>query len=145
MMPVRRARFASRCQHRNSTLSAKDLGRELGSAVLDACRSLWCEFVELSLLEPKSFDNNEQELLHWYAEVRYQIDGRGGHCTQCRAHVRHAIPLRVEIDDAIRDFPCLCTRCIVGFEYQADRIWYTVAGKFIEHPVRCARSREKAA
>lgn len=142
----RRASISDRNSHPQSELRPRrSLENELGPAVLDACRSLWSEFVELASVDPESFSDNEHELLRWYAEVQFQLGSGGSRCAECRAHVRQAIPIRVEIADAVRDFRCLCTRCIVGFEHEADRMWYTVAGKLIEHPIRRASTYEKAA
>jgi len=147
-MPVqhRRTLIWSRKQHERGVRANghRDLEHELGPAVLDACRCIWREFVELSSLDPQSFADDEQELLRWYAELQFRLGTGGGHCDECGAHVRHALPMRAEIGDSVRDYHCLCTRCLVAVEHEADRIWYTVAGRHIEHPIR-SRTQMQAA
>src|SRR5947209_7387653 len=70
----------------------RDLEHELAPAVLDACRSLWQEFADLSALDPRAFCNDEHELLRWYAELHFRLGSGGGRCVECGAHVRHALP-----------------------------------------------------
>ena len=124
---LRRAGFSGR----------HDLDRELGSAVLDACRSLWREFVELSSVNPSAFPVDEQDLLRWYAEWQFRLGAGGGRCGECRTHVRHALPMRCELrDGSERRFLCLCTRCMVALEHSCDRMWYDLGDRVIEHPLR---------
>lgn len=145
MKTERQQRRAGTSNRRGTPAPQRSLEEELGPAVLDACRAIWSEFVELSSFEPRSFGDDEQELLHWYAELQFRLGAGGGRCSECGAHVRHALPMRVEMEDSILDFRCLCTRCMVAFEQQAERMWYTVAGRFIEHPIRCGRAEKIAA
>lgn len=124
----------------------RDLERELAPAVLDACHLVWKEFAELSGSDPSAFPDDEQDLLRWYAELQFRLGGGGGRCVECRAHVRHALPLRAEMSNgSIREFLCLCTRCVVAIEHDADRIWYMVGDQRIEHPIRCRRFHRRAA
>ncbi len=124
----------------------RDLEHELAPAVLDACRSLWREFAELSCLDPDMFSEDEHELLRWYAELQFRLGAGGGRCVECRAHVRHALPIRAELmDGSAREFLCLCTRCLVAVEHEADRMWYVLGDKLIEHPVPWRRAHRKAA
>ncbi len=119
---------------------------ELAPAVLDACRSLWIEFTELSRLDPLMFSENERELLRWYAEQEFRLGAGGSRCVACRAHVRHALPIRAEAGDgSVREFLSLCTRCLVALEYESDRIWYVVGDRLIEHYVPRRRANRKAA
>ena len=54
------------------------------------------------------------EILRAYAELRYRLVG-GGHCSVCRAHVRHVLPITTErFDGETKDYDCLCTRCFEG-------------------------------
>ncbi len=127
------------------SLPSRELEIELAPAVLDACRSLWREFTDLASLDPDTFCEDEHELLRWYAELQFRL-GAGGRCAECRSHVRHALPVRVEMPDgAVREFPCLCTRCLVAVEYGAARIWYRVDDKLIEHRISRGRVLRKAA
>ncbi|MCU1284227.1 MAG: hypothetical protein JWO13_577 [Acidobacteriales bacterium] len=55
-------------------------------------------------------------LIQCYAEFQYKLNG-GAKCPQCRAHVRHVVPVRAEHEDGtFQDFTCLCTRC-----FEAER------------------------
>ena len=131
--------------HEDSPSSA-DLELELAPAVLDACRNLWREFSELSCIEPGSFCDQEHELLRWYAELQFRLGAGGGRCVECRAHVRHALPIRAEIlGGSVREFLCLCTRCVVAVEHAASRMWYMIEDKLIEHPLRGRRVQRQAA
>lgn len=123
----------------------RDLELEFAPAILDTCRTLWREFAELSSLDPIAFCEREHELMRWYAELQFRVSG-GGRCVECRAHVRHALPIRAEtLDGSVREFLCLCTRCLVALEQDADRIWYMVDDRLVEHPIACRRSYRKAA
>ncbi len=125
---------------------ARDLELELAPAVLDACRSLWREFADLAALDPNTFSDHEHELLRWYAELQFRLGAGGGHCAECRAHVRHALPIRAEmLDGHVREYLCLCTRCVVAIEYEAIRMWYMIGDKLIEHPFDANRVLRQAA
>ena len=125
---------------------SRNLELELAPAILDACRSLWREFAELSSLDPYTFSDQEHELLRWYAELNFRLGTGGGRCVECNAHVRHALPIRAEtLDGSMREFLCLCTRCLVAVEYDAIRIWYVIDNKPVEHPVRGYRAYRQAA
>jgi hypothetical protein len=55
-------------------------------------------------------------LIQCYAEFQYKLNG-GAKCPQCRAHVRHVVPVRAEREDGtVQEFTCLCTRC-----FEAER------------------------
>jgi hypothetical protein len=108
------------------------LEEELGSAVLDACFSLWREYSELSEHAPAAFPVCEHDLLAWYAELQYKTRG-GGRCSQCRAPVRHALKVRADrYDGSTRTYLCLCTRCLVAEEAQSIRVLYRVASRWVE-------------
>jgi hypothetical protein len=67
-----------------------------------------------------------ERILASYAEVQYRING-GGHCSVCRAAVRHVLPVRVEhADGSIADFECLCTRCLQAERVLSERVTLTV-------------------
>jgi hypothetical protein len=133
-------------EYERQSSDRRDLEHELAPAVLDACRSLWEEFAALSCLDPKMFSEDEHELLRWYAELQFRLGTGGGRCIECRAHVRHALPIRAEdYDGFVREFLCLCTRCLVAVEHVSDRIWYVVGDKLVEHPLRGGRVRRQAA
>ena len=128
------------------SLRSRDLELELAPSVLDACRSLWREFADLGSVDPDRFCEDENELLRWYAELQFRVGAGGGRCAECRAHVRHALPIRAEMPDGgVREFLCLCTRCLVAMEYEAIRIWYRLDDKLIEHALCGGRMLRQAA
>lgn len=130
----------------NVSLPSRDLELELAPAILDACRSLWREFADLASLDPQTFCEDEHELLRWYAELQFRLGAGGGRCAECRAHVRHALPIRAEMPDGcVREFLSLCTRCLVAIEYDAVRVWYRMGDKLIEHPLCNYRTCRQAA
>ena len=108
------------------------LEEELGSAVLDACFSLWQEYSQLSERAPSAFPVCGEELLGWYAELQYKTRG-GGRCSQCRAPVRHALKIRADRQDgSTRTYLCLCTRCLVAEEAVSHRILHRVSSHWVE-------------
>ena len=71
-------------------------------------------------------DKRLEKILGSYAEVQFRING-GGHCSVCRAAVRHVIPVRVEHNDgSVADFQCLCTRCLEAERALSRRVILTV-------------------
>ena len=71
-------------------------------------------------------DQRLEKILGSYAELQYRLNG-GGHCSVCRAAVRHVLPVRVEHSDgSISDFECLCTRCLQAERAQSDKVTLTV-------------------
>src|SRR5271155_4682422 len=70
------------------------------------------EYLE-TVAHAQSFQTSNRRawaLMHCYAELQYKLKG-GAKCPQCRAHVRHVVPVTIErLDGAIEKFPCLCTR-----------------------------------
>jgi hypothetical protein len=105
---------------------------ELGSAVLDACFSLWREYSELSETAPSAFPVCEQDLLFWYAELQFKTRG-GGRCSQCGSPVRHALKVRAERHDgSTRTYVCLCTRCLVSEEALSVRVQFRFASQWVE-------------
>jgi len=71
-------------------------------------------------------DQRVEKILIAYAELQYRLHG-GGHCTVCRASVRHVLPVRVEhADGSVADFGCLCTRCLQAERVVSDRVTLTV-------------------
>lgn len=108
------------------------LEEELGSAVLEACFSLWREYSELSQTAPSAFPVCGEELVGWYAELQYKTRG-GGRCSQCRAPVRHALKIRAERHDgSTRTYLCLCTRCLIAEEAVSHHILHRVATHWVE-------------
>jgi hypothetical protein len=92
----------------------------------DFPRSVLQDYFE-SLAETGGQPNQRLEkILGSYAEVQYRIRG-GGHCSVCRAAVRHVLPVRVEnADGSIADFECLCTRCLQAERVLSARVTMTV-------------------
>jgi hypothetical protein len=100
----------------------KLLEQELVPAVLEHCRFLSEEYASLARTAPAAFPFEDRDLLAWYAELKYKLSG-GGHCTICRAHVRHAVPVTSERADNITViYACLCTRCLVAEEAISRRV-----------------------
>jgi hypothetical protein len=92
----------------------------------DIPRNVLQDYFE-SLAETGGQPNKRLEkILGSYAEVQYRING-GGHCSVCRASVRHVLPVRVEhADGSIADFECLCTRCLQAERVLSERVTLTV-------------------
>ena len=71
-------------------------------------------------------DKRLEKILGSYAELQYRMNG-GGHCSVCRAAVRHVLPVRVEHSDgSIADYECLCNRCLQAERVLSDRVSLTV-------------------
>ena len=71
-------------------------------------------------------DQRLEKILASYAELRYRLNG-GGHCSMCRASVRHVLPVRVEhADGSAADYECLCNRCLQAERVLSDRVTLTV-------------------
>jgi hypothetical protein len=71
-------------------------------------------------------DKRLEKILSSYAELRYRLNG-GGQCSICRASVRHVLSVRAEhTDGSIRDFQCLCTRCMQAERALSIRVTVTV-------------------
>ena len=144
-MPRAISTIASDSVHEISPPS-RDLELELAPAVLDTCRSLWREFADLATINPGTFCHDDYELLRWYAELQFRLGAGGGRCVECRAHVRHAVCIRAEmLDGCMREFLCLCTRCLVAVEHDANRMWSVIEDKLIERPLRVRRVLQQAA
>ena len=92
----------------------------------DVPRNVLQEYFE-SLAETGGQPKKRMEkILGSYAEVQYRING-GGHCSVCRAAVRHVLPVRVEhADGSVAAFECLCTRCLQAERVLSKRVTLTV-------------------
>src|SRR5881394_1611288 len=76
------------------------------------------------------------DLLRSYAELQYKLNG-GGHCSMCRAHVRHVIPAHVEKPDgSATDYSCLCTRCFEGERAMCERLTLQLGEARVEYRPR---------
>lgn len=80
-------------------------------------------------------------LRHWnliqcYAEFQYRLNG-GGRCAECKASVRHVIPVIAVRNDGSEDtYSCLCTRCYEGERANSARMVMTIGEARIEEGPR---------
>jgi hypothetical protein len=72
-------------------------------------------------------------LIQCYAELQFKLNG-GAKCPMCRAHVRHVVPVRVELQDGtVKDHSCLCTRCFEGERAVSKVITLHLGDAAVEH------------
>ncbi len=92
----------------------------------DVPRNVLQEYFE-SLAETGGHPNKRLEkVLTSYAELQFRING-GGHCSVCRAAVRHVVTVRVErSDNSVTSFECLCTRCLEAERALSKRVILTI-------------------
>ncbi len=95
------------------------------------------EYLEDLARHSKSADTEQKarELLRSYAELRYKMNG-GKKCSMCRASVRHTYEVHAEYNDgSIREFECLCTRCLEGERGKSAKILLSIGDKKTEYPI----------
>ena len=81
------------------------------------------------------FERN-RELMQSYAEFKYRVVG-GSHCAICNAHVRHVLQtIILRRDGEVREFACLCTRCVEGEKSQAERMFQQIGENRVEVDLR---------
>ncbi len=115
---------------------------ELAPAMLHVCTSLLREYLALPTPARVAFAGCEHELLSWYGELQYQMRG-AGRCSSCRCSVRHALKIRSEREEgSTRTFLCLCTRCMVAEEADAERLLVLVDGHWLEYRANATRRQE---
>lgn len=97
-----------------------------GGGGRDVPRNVLQEYFE-SLAETGGHPNKRLEkVLTSYAELQFRIHG-GGHCSVCRAAVRHVVTVRVErSDNSVASFECLCTRCLEAERALSQRVILTI-------------------
>jgi len=103
------------------------------------------EYLE-TVAHAQSFQTSNRRawaLMHCFAELQYKLKG-GAKCPQCRAHVRHVVPVTIERLDGSKDeFPCLCTRCFEGERANSRLSTMRIGDAKVEYKPRNYGSRTK--
>lgn len=88
--------------------------------------------------------DKEWKLLTSYAELLYKLNG-GGRCSLCGAAVRHVLPATAEHDDGtVKEYHCLCTRCLQAERAVSDRLTLKVGRATLDYsrPERNPKTRK---